>query len=240
MNKLLSSPFAKEKTDVVLPAEQNPEILASDLQITNSNLEPGVDELGRLRDILFGSQTRTTEKRLSDLETGLQAARRELSDALHDKIDAASGSSFTQLSEARNEFNRKLEAQGTDQVSQLRAVQKDLAERLEKQNTEQTAQTRATHKELSDGLDRLQADFVRQLRAAQKELSDQIAKLSDEQAERMRSLQAETRQRDDTLRQELLAMAASIENKKTSRQDLGQMLVEMGLRLRRDSDSPSA
>lgn len=30
--------------------------------------EPTADELGRLRDILFGSQSRTLEKRLSDLE----------------------------------------------------------------------------------------------------------------------------------------------------------------------------
>ena len=44
-------------------------------------------------------------------------------------------------------------------------------------------------------------------------------------------------ERDENLRQELLAMAASLDNKKASRQDLGQMLVELGVRLRQESDN---
>lgn len=55
--------------------------------------------------------------------------------------------------------------------------------------------------------------------------------------ERTRTLQTEARQRDDGLRQELLSIAASLENKKTSRQDLGQMLMELGLRLRQEIDN---
>jgi len=64
-----------------------------------------------------------------------------------------------------------------------------------------------------------------------------LDKQSAEQTERTRTLQSEARQRDDSLRQELLSMAASLENKKTSRQDLGQMLMELGLRLRQEADN---
>jgi DNA repair exonuclease SbcCD ATPase subunit len=232
MKKLLSTPFAKEEIVV-----SEPEIRESAETLT---AVPNIDELGRLRDILFGSQSRTIEKRISDLETGLQAARRELAETFTDKLEAASNSAAGQLSETRTEFGRKLETQGTDQTTQLRAAQKELSDRLERQNNDQTAQLRALQKELSDGLEKLETDFVRQLRAAQKELSDQIEKMGSEQAERLRNLQAEARQRDDGLRQELLNMTAALENKKTSRQDLGQMLVELGLRLRRDADTPSA
>jgi uncharacterized phage infection (PIP) family protein YhgE len=232
MKKLLSTPFVKDDVDIAQPEFHDAPPASSP--------EPTADELGRLRDILFGSQSRTFEKRLSDLETGLQAARRELADTFHDKIEAASGAASTQLGDARTEFNRKLESQGAEQTTQLRAAQKDLADRIERQTTDQSAQLRIVQKELSENLDRVEADFVRQLRAAQKELSDQIEKLAAEQAERLRNLQAETRQRDDNLRQELLGMSAALENKKTSRQDLGQMLVELGLRLRRDSETPSS
>jgi DNA anti-recombination protein RmuC len=232
MKKLLSTPFTKDDAAFVVSESSAPSVEAA--------AEPTADELGRLRDILFGSQSRTLEKRLSDLETGLLAARRELADTFNDKLEAASGSAASQLAETRNELNRKLDTQGSDQTVQLKAAQKDLAERLERQTTEQTTQTRAVQKELSEALSKLEGDFVRQLRTAQKELSDQIEKSSAEQAERLRNLQAEARQRDDSLRQELLSMTAALENKKTSRQDLGQMLVELGLRLRRDSETPSA
>jgi hypothetical protein len=230
MKKLLSTPFGKDEEVIVVPETQ--------VEMPEFPAEPTADELGRLRDILFGSQSRTIEKRLADLEFGLQAARRELSDTFGDKLESASGTSASQLTETRTEFNRKLESLGSEQTAQLRSAQKDLAERLERQTSEQNAQLRTAQKELSDRLDRLEADFVNQLRTARKELDDQIEKMGVDQAERLRGAQTEARQRDDTLRQELLELAASLENKKTSRQDLGQMLIELGLRLRRDSDSP--
>ena len=198
------------------------------------------DELGRLRDILFGSQSRTMEKRLGDLETDLKRSRQEMTDLLNDKISTLTDLTSTQFSDARREFNEKLDKQGTEQASQLRVSQKDLTERLERQSTEQAAQLAGVQKDLSASIEKLAAELLRQLRETHKELSDRIDKLSAEQSERMRSLQAESRQRDDSLRQELLSMATSLDGKKTSRHDLGQMLVELGLRLRQDSDSSSS
>lgn len=198
------------------------------------------DELGRLRDILFGSQSRTIEKRLGDLESGLNTTRREMTDLLNEKLNVLSDSTATQFSDLRREFNEKLDKQGTDQSSQLRAVQKELSERLERQSAEQSAQLSTVQKQLSESIEKLAADLMRQLRETHKELSDRMDKSAAEQAERMRNQQAESRQRDDTLRQDLLAMAASLDGKKTSRHDLGQMLMELGLRLRQDSDSSSS
>lgn len=198
------------------------------------------DELGRLRDILFGSQSRTMEKRLGDLESDLKKARQEMTDLLNDKVSTLTDSTFTQFADTRREFNEKLDKQGTDQSSQLRGAQKDLSERLERQSAEQSAQLGAMQKQLTESIEKLAADLLRQLRETHKELSDRIDKTGTEQAERTRNLQTETRQRDDNLRQELLSMASSLDGKKTSRHDLGQMLMELGLRLRQDSDSSSS
>jgi hypothetical protein len=205
-----------------------------------SSLEPKANELERLREILYGSQARNTEKRLGDLEIRLEDTHRSLSDALNEKLQAVSDTASARLSDARQELGTRLDEQSASQSAQLRAVQKDLTERLDRQAAEQAAQLRAVQKELRDALEQLAADMLHQLRASHKELSDRIDKLSADTAERMRSLQSETRQRDDSLRQELLTLASSLDDKKASRQDLGQMLMELGLRLGSDSKPPSS
>jgi DNA repair exonuclease SbcCD ATPase subunit len=206
------------------------------IELKTEASEPTADELGRLRDILFGSQSRTLEKRLSDLETGLRSSRQELTNLMQDQIGALSESTNGQFVETRREFNEKLDRQGTDQSSQLRTTQKDLAERLDRQSVDQSSQLQAVQKQLSENIEKLAADLMRQIRETHKELSDRLDKQAAEQTERTRSLQSEARQRDDSLRQELLSMAASLDNKKASRQDLGQMLMELGLRLRQESE----
>jgi len=85
----------------------------------------------------------------------------------------------------------------------------------------------------------LATDLLTQLRTTQKELGDRIDRVNAEYSERVRTLQAETRQRDDSLRQELLTLASSLEDKKASRHDLGQMLMELGQRLRSETDLPA-
>ncbi|HND49307.1 MAG TPA: hypothetical protein PLL95_12150, partial [Anaerolineales bacterium] len=52
------------------PAAATPPLAG--IEVKADTPEPTADELGRLRDILFGSQSRTLEKRLSDLESGLR------------------------------------------------------------------------------------------------------------------------------------------------------------------------
>jgi chromosome segregation ATPase len=182
--------------------------LSSPSSLENSGLktnapEPTADELGRLRDILFGSQSRTLEKRLDDLETDLRSLRQELTELLQDQIGAFSKSTNAQFVETRREFNGKLDKQNTDQSTQLLFVQKDLTERLDKQSVEQVSQLQIAQKQLNDKLENLAADMLRQ--------------------------KSET--------QELLSTVASLDSKKASRQDLGQMLMELGLRLQQGSEN---
>ena len=198
--------------------------------------EPSAGELERLRDILFGSQTRLLETRLNDLEVDFEETRREMAATLNEKLEALSGSSSVKLETTQKELSGRFDAQVADHAAKLRSVQKELSERLDKIADEQSAQLRDVKKELSDNHEKLAADFLRQLRSVQKELNERIDKVNSELTERTRNLQSETRQRGDSLREEFLGLTASLENKKTSRQDLGQMLVELGLRLGNETE----
>lgn len=211
-------------------------VIESVSQASSVTSEPSAGELERLRDILFGSQTRVLETRLNELEVNLEETRREMAVTLNEKIEALSGSSSVKLETTQHELSGKFDAQVADHAAKLRSVQKDLSDRLDKLSDDQAAQLRDVKKELSDNHEKLAADFLRQLRSVQKELNERLDKINSELTERTRNLQSETRQRDDSLRDELLDLTASLENKKTSRQDLGQMLVDLGLRLGNDSE----
>ena len=199
--------------------------------------EPSSDDLGRLRDILFGSQSRTLETRLGQLDAELQSLRQELTKKLNAEISKIAESTSAGIGDTHRTLNEKLENQSIEQADQLRATQKKLTDQLDTQANEQATQFRALQKELADGLEKLTFDFQRQLREIQKELGDKLEKLGAEQIERVHEVQAESRQRDDDLRQELLVLVNSLGTKKASRQDLGQMLVELGARLQNGTDS---
>ena len=235
----------------ISPPKQPPMSMS---QVSHEATSPA--DLERLRDILFGDQSRNTDKRLGDLETRLETVRRELLDALHERTNSYAESSATQLAETRQSLTEQLNQQATEQNSQLRAAQQTFEDRFDTQSSSQTSQLRTIQRELGDRveavndnqseqlrvaqrefnqrLEELTNSFLSQLRATQKELGERIDQLSASHSERIRNLQVETRQRDDSLRQELLAMAHSLDDRKTSRSELSQMLVELGQRLNSD------
>ncbi len=131
----------------------------------HSVTESGPDEINRLRDILFGSQTRSLDKRLGDLETRLETVRQETANLFTEKIDRLANSTSAQFAETRREFNSKFTSQAEEQSAQLRAVQK----------------------ESSDSVEKLAADLLRQIRDVQKELSDRLDRINTDQTERMRA-----------------------------------------------------
>lgn len=219
-----------------IPTKDSEEFKSTESKTPPVSSEPSAGELERLRDILFGSQTRLLETRLNDLEVDFEETRREMATTLNEKLEELAGSSSVKLETTQKELSGKFDAQVADHAAKLRSVQKELSDRLDKIADEQAAQLRDVKKELSDNHEKLAADFLRQLRSVQKELNERIDKINSELTERSRTLQSETRQRDDSLREEFLGLTASLENKKTSRQDLGQMLVELGLRLGNETE----
>ena len=93
---------------------------------------------------------------------------------------------------------------------------------------------RNIQKELNERIDKLAADFLTQLRSVQREVNERLERVNSEQSERVRSLQTESRQRTNNLRQEVLTLAGELSNNKVSRHEMGQLLQEMGQRLRSD------
>ncbi|GAB4538030.1 MAG: hypothetical protein Fur002_00830 [Anaerolineales bacterium] len=224
--------------------------------------EQVASEVDRLRDILYGSHARSTDKRMSEMEMKIERFRSELSHALQTKVEDLASASSSQLTTTRKELSERLDrqsneqatelrnaqqklgerldAQASEQIAQLRAAQKELIERMDKMLSEQSAQIRSVQKELSERVEKMYADFYAQLRATQKDLGDRVDKLSEDLGAQIRNAQAEARQRDDAQRQELLTLASSLDDKKTSRYDLSQMLVELGQRLRNEKADKAA
>ncbi len=216
-------------------------------------------ELKRLRDILYGPQSRVTEKRLGELDTRLDQLRRELGQFDHEQLKQSVEVTAQQIMLTRRDMGERLERLAVEQTqqvqltqqqlaaqvsqqnlaqeAQLRAFQRQLSERVEQQLAEYPAQVRAVHRELNERIDKLAADFLTQLRNFQKEVSDRLEKQNTEQLERIRLLYTETRQRDEQLRQELLNLTSALDDKKASRFELGQMLIELGQRLRNETST---
>ncbi|MBP9502318.1 MAG: hypothetical protein KBF17_09175 [Candidatus Promineofilum sp.] len=81
---------------------------------------------------------------------------------------------------------------------------------------------------LSERIEQLTADMSRQFEEARRMFEAKLDRLQTESGDRIRQLEEKTRQRDDDLRSEMLAASAWLEDKKTSRHDLGRMLEELG------------
>lgn len=80
-------------------------------------------------------------------------------------------------------------------------------------------------------------DLESKLLLANKELSNRIDELNNSLHQQMKEMQADFRQRDDDLRQQLLTLMASLDEQKTSRADLSDMLINMGKELQKAKKS---
>ncbi|MCA9938343.1 MAG: hypothetical protein KC418_06860 [Anaerolineales bacterium] len=194
-------------------------------------------ELARLQEILYGNQARVTDRRLSDLEQRLEAVRQELSDSVNARFGKLETSTQENLSKARRALSDEIERLGQRQGADLVSTQGEFNDRLTRQDQAQTAQLRAAQRELMDAIDALRQDLVAQIHAAKTELSERLERLGADQTGRLLAAQNEARQRDEALRQEMLALSSWLDDKKTSRHDLGKMLMDMGQNLRGLNDA---
>ncbi len=193
---------------------------------------PIADDLQRLRDILFGNQNRTLQQRLNDADNQLVSTRREFTDLLSEKVETLHAGFSNTSASIRTDLSSKLDQQHSEQTASLRAMELSLTERLDQQEIERKTEWRNLQKEVNEGIEQLAEDFFTQLRDVQRELSERLEQLNTGQAERARSLSNEGRKQNNDLRQELLSLAASLQDSKISRHELGQQLQELGQRLR--------
>lgn len=190
-------------------------------------------DLEQLRDILFGNQARSTEERLNRLERSLDTSRQELNDLFTERLNWLRESSSEELAKLHSKIVDQLNRQDEKQAGLLRQTQSD----LDTKHDQQAAGLASVKKEFVASLEQLSTDFNQQLNQTQKELGEQLERLGADIRNRLQANQEESRQRDADLRQEFLALGSWLDDKKASRHDLGQMLIDVGHSLRHEQTS---
>ena len=84
---------------------------------------------------------------------------------------------------------------------------------------------------IGERIEQVSADLRELVETSSHALESRLDRMQQDINEHFRVLEEGTRRRDDDLRAELLAVSAWLEDRKTSRHDLGQMLEEIGVRL---------
>ncbi len=209
----------KEQSTITQKAENNPTAAAESLGKTGN-------ELDNIRDILFGNQARATENRLSELAARVETMRHELLNTINEQNNTTTERLAAKINETKTELVNRLKRQDEQQTISLNQQSHKLSEENEQ-----------TRQDFQEAVDILTADFQTQLLDIKKELQDGLNRLNTDLSERLLTMQADSQQRDNDLRQELLTMVAWLDHKKTTRLDLGQMLIEVGQQLQSNGEA---
>jgi hypothetical protein len=134
-----------------------------------------------------------------------------------------------------SDIDGRLEATRRELKSELdtraQAVAKSASDQTTTLRREANSRTDKEVQVLGDRIDQLSADLHELIESARRTLESRLDRMQEDANERLRLLEEEARQRDDDLRAELLTLGAWLEDKKTSRHDLGRMLEEIAQRL---------
>ncbi|MBE7536694.1 MAG: hypothetical protein HS124_13310 [Anaerolineales bacterium] len=188
-------------------------------------------ELERVRDLLFGKQTKAIDRRLAQLETRIEVVQTGLTDLVETRI-AELGKSFAAQFEAlRKEALDHHDRQTAKQTTELQSAKQSLVEHIDAQEKDQTEKLRSVQRMLSERIDSLANASNVDWKKARQEISAQIEILNSEQGERITRLQQETSQHNDALRNELIVLGKTLGNQKVSRREMMQLLVELAQQL---------
>lgn len=109
--------------------------------------------------------------------------------------------------------------------SRLESVNQELKINLDEQVTSLTGATDNQFKAVEEKLQQTIANFNQRLDQQINDLRKQIA-----------DFRAESRQRDTDLRQEMLTLGAMLDKQKTGRNELGDLLLDLGQQLKANSE----
>jgi len=189
------------------------------------------NELERVRDLLFGKQTKSLENRLAGLENLITDLRRELTSLVESRFAELDKSFSSRLEALRKDALEYTDRQAAKLQAESQSIKQSLTERVDQQEKDQIEKLRSAQRALSERIDTLTADSNAELKKTQQELSSRIEALNMEQSARIEHLQQETSQRDDALRDELLALGNALGDQKVSRREMTQLLAELARRL---------
>lgn len=122
--------------------------------------------------------------------------------------------------ELKSEQDSRAQTVAKTAADQTTALRKETVSRLDKEV-----------QIIGERIEELSTHLKEQMESIQRTIESRLDRMQADSAERLRLLEEDARQRDDDLRAELLTVSAWLEDKKTSRETLGQMLEEIGQRL---------
>jgi DNA repair exonuclease SbcCD ATPase subunit len=170
----------------------------------------GGESLDKVRDILFGSQSREYEKRFTRLEERLLKEASDLRDELRKRFDT-------------------LEVYTKKEVESLAARLKTEYE----QRTESAKEISRDLKETSRTLEKKTGQLDEQLTSSQRELRQQIL-------EQSKSLSDEIRKKHEAMAATLERATAELRDEKTDRAALASLFMEVAMRLNNEFKIPDA
>lgn len=198
---------------------------------------PAAGQMAALRDLIFGEQQRDLNGRLESLERLLDVTRDDILARLERDVSGLVERSSGQVEELTRDLTAQIEEQGQGQSAALSEVSRTLSAEIEGRDEAQGARLGAFQQEVIDRLEQLSGHFSEQLEATRAEFAAQLSALAETLDGRLTEMQQAVEARDELLRDEFLSVAESLEDRKASSSDLGQMLMDLGARLRLDSEA---
>ncbi len=138
--------------------------------------DTNVNELERLREILYGQQARSTEERFKDLATRQETIRQELTE----QISMLGAQLSSRLDALAVEMAARLEKQDSGQLHIAEANKQSFAKQLGQLQTDSSAQLAA----LKQSLETSHADLASQIQSALNVSEQSAAALEDKKISR--------------------------------------------------------
>ncbi|NLF01226.1 MAG: hypothetical protein GX601_09645 [Anaerolineales bacterium] len=170
-------------------------------------------DVERIRDIIFGSQIRQYDQRFSSITQQIDRLDRQL-DELRSALDEQRLAGEARAHEIEENLTRRtteLDRTLSDQISQVDAAS-------------------------GQRLAQMQTESRQSLDALSSEMSSRIKQQNEDLTTQLRQLAADLRQQERDLRSEFTAALNALEDEKISRHNLGDLLMEVAMRLKGDSD----
>ncbi|MBC1219878.1 hypothetical protein GNF10_16265 [Nostoc sp. UCD121] len=186
--------------------KQNSNANINELQFSNNSMSEGRN-LDKVREILFGNQTRDTERRFNRLEERL----------------------IKELGNVRDETRKRLDALEI----YIKQEVDSLTQRLKNEQVERDSQVKAVAEESKSiiiSLEKKITQFDEQATNSQRELREQILNQS-------KSLQDEIQQKSQEIVALLEREAQELRREKTDRSNLAAMFTELAIRLNAENKS---
>jgi hypothetical protein len=170
--------------------------------ITQEEMRERMGNIDLIRDIIFGPKLQEYDNRIDKLESNLSLLEKEM----HDRIEQVKTDCVTELRSSVDALEQRI---------------KSLSLTFQKDNADTRQLIDRTYQNFSGSLESIDKTLVSQTTSIRKELSETREKLQDD-----------TRNLKSQIFDELEKRFSSLANAKVSRNDMADILFELGLRLK--------